>query len=119
MFAKISLTAAFLLLVAPPMACASNRNADQSRVDSPLGASQPGIVVAQDDPANVGINDNDNDNDNDATINDDNGDSRTTIDRQISRMPAQRQSDATSNLARRQRSGDAQAQPIERRIRSR
>src|SRR5271156_5363542 len=56
MFAKISLTAAFLLLMAPPIACASNRNATNPASGSP--ASQAGIVVAQDNPA-IGTNDND------------------------------------------------------------
>jgi hypothetical protein len=68
MFAKISLTAAFLLLVAPPIGCASNRNATSPA--SNARASQPGIVVAQDNPANVGTSDNDNNSDSDASDND-------------------------------------------------
>ena len=61
MFAKISLTAAFLLMVAPPIACASNRTA-ASR--APM---QPSLrmVLAQDSEPALGTSDNDNDNDND------------------------------------------------------
>ena len=81
MFAKISLTAAFLLLMAPPFACASNRSATNPASSSP--ASQPGIVVAQDNPANVGTNDNDNNNsDSDASDSDNNSDSNDNDDNQ-------------------------------------
>jgi hypothetical protein len=80
MFAKISLTAAFLLLIAPPLACASNRNAANPASSSP--ASQARIVVAQDNPA-IGTNDNDNNSDNsDATDNDNNGDANDNDDNQ-------------------------------------
>jgi hypothetical protein len=79
MFAKISLTAAFLLLMAPPIACASNRDATNPASSSP--ASQPGIVVAQDNPA-IGTNDNDNNSDNDASDSDNNGDSNDNDDNQ-------------------------------------
>ena len=68
MFAKISLTAAFLLLMAPPFARASNRNATNPASSGP--ASQLGIVVAQDAQPNIGTNDNDNNND--SNDNDDN-----------------------------------------------
>ena len=80
MFAKISLTAAFLLLVAPPIACASNRNATNPASNSP--ASQAGIVVAQDNPANLGTSDNDNNTDSDASDNDNDSDSNDNDDNQ-------------------------------------
>ena len=76
MFAKISLTAAFLLMVAPPIACASNRDA----ASMTRRANQParGMVLAQDVQPNLGTSDNDNNNDNDSTDsaddNQDNGD---------------------------------------------
>ncbi len=79
MFAKISLTAAFLLIIAPPIACASNRNA-ASYASTTRPADQPAraMVVAQDAQPNLGTSDNDSNNDNDssdsADDNQDNGD---------------------------------------------
>jgi hypothetical protein len=67
MFAKISLTAAFLLMVAPPIACASNRPST-ARTTNPLPHS---MVLAQDAQPNLGTSENDNDNDNDSTDSDD------------------------------------------------
>jgi hypothetical protein len=68
MFAKISLTAAFLLMIAPPIACASNRDtASMTR-----HANQPArsMILAQDAQPNLGTSENDNDNDNDNDSND-------------------------------------------------
>jgi hypothetical protein len=64
MFAKISLTAAFLLMIAPPIACASSRNAESMT----RHANQPAraMVLAQDAQPNLGTSENDNDNDNDS-----------------------------------------------------
>lgn len=74
MFAKISLTAAFLLMVAPPIACASNRQSMARTTNQ-----QPrGVMLAQDAQPNLGTSENDNDNDKDssdsADDNQDNGD---------------------------------------------
>ncbi len=80
MFAKISLTAAFLLLVAPPIACASNRNATNPA--SSRAASQAGIVVAQDAQPNIGTSENSNDNDSDASDNVNDSDSNDNDDNQ-------------------------------------
>lgn len=80
MFAKISLTAAFVLMVAPPMACASNRGA--TNLASSTRASQAGIVVAQDSPPSVGTSDNDNNSDSDASDNDNDSDSNDNDDNQ-------------------------------------
>ncbi len=67
MIPKISLTAAFLLMVAPPMACASNRDAtNPAPITRQAHESAPGMVVAQDNPSNVGTSDNDNDSDSDS-----------------------------------------------------
>jgi hypothetical protein len=72
MIPKISLTAAFLLMVAPPMASASNRDAASraplacQAYESPLG-----IVVAQDAQPNLGTG-TDSDNDNNDSDNDSN-----------------------------------------------
>jgi len=67
MIAKISLAAAFFLMVAPPMACASNRaTAKPAPKTRPAHESPLGMVVAQDDQSNVGNSDNDNGNDNDS-----------------------------------------------------
>ncbi|MGH7923236.1 MAG: hypothetical protein ACREQH_01440 [Candidatus Binatus sp.] len=66
MIAKISLTAAFLLMVAPPMACASSRDpANFAPTIRPANESPLGIAVAQDDP-NVGTADSDNGDDSDS-----------------------------------------------------
>ncbi len=101
MFAKISLTAAFLLLMAPPMACASNRNATNPTSSSP--ASQAGIVVAQDNPA-IGTNDNDNNGDNgDNDASDNNGDSNDNDDNQNADGNQMNEQNAAG--------GDQQAQP--------
>ena len=72
MFARISLTAAFLLMVTPPIACASNRPST-ARTTNQLPR---GMVLAQDDQRNLGqpnlgTSDNDNNNDNDSTDSDD------------------------------------------------
>ena len=61
MFAKISLTAAFVLMVAPPIACASNRPST-ARTTNQL---PHGMILAQDAQPNLGTSENDNDNDND------------------------------------------------------
>jgi hypothetical protein len=76
MIPKISLTAAFLLLIAPPMACASNFNAtNPAPITVHANALRPAIVIAQDDQSSVGTSTNDNDNsdsnDNDSDSNDD------------------------------------------------
>jgi hypothetical protein len=102
MFAKISLTAAFLLLMAPPIACASNRDATNPASSSP--ASQAGIVVAQDNPA-IGTNDNDNNGDNDANDSDNNGDSNDNDDNQNADGTQMNEQNAAGGDA------DQQAQP--------
>ena len=70
MIAKISLTAAFLLMVAPAMACGSTRDAVNPAPTALHAHESPvGIVVAQ-SQMGTGTADNDNDNDNDANSND-------------------------------------------------
>jgi hypothetical protein len=68
MIPKISLAAAFVLMMAPPMACASNRDAAIfAPVASRAHQSPAKIVLAQDAQGgqpSVGTTDNDNDNDN-------------------------------------------------------
>jgi len=66
MLAKISLTAAFFLMLAPPLACASFRDAARL-APSPSNQSPVGMVVAQDSQQNLGTSDNDNDNDSDSS----------------------------------------------------
>ena len=67
MIPKISLTAAFFLMVAPPMACASNREAtNPAPITRQAHASPLGMVVAQDDQPNARHFHNDNDNDSDS-----------------------------------------------------
>jgi hypothetical protein len=67
MFAKISLTAAFLLMVAPPIACGSNRDAaGYGSMTRPANQHPGAMVLAQDAQPNLGTADNDNDNDNDS-----------------------------------------------------
>ena len=64
MIPKISLAAAFFLMAAPPMACASNRNAaNPAPIPRQAHEAPLGMVVAQDNQSNVGTSDNDNDSD--------------------------------------------------------
>jgi hypothetical protein len=66
MLAKISLAAAFFLMVAPPLACASFGDAARlAPTTRPANQSAIGVVLAQDSQQNLGTSDNDNDNDND------------------------------------------------------
>jgi len=64
MIPKISLTPAFLLMVAPPMACASNRAAaNPAPITREAHQSPPAMVVVQYNQSNAGTSDNDNDSD--------------------------------------------------------
>ena len=78
MFAKLSLTAAFFLMVAPPMACASNCAASNpAPLTRQVHRAAVGIVVAQDSDSNAAASDdngNGNDNDNDSDSNDNDND---------------------------------------------
>ena len=67
MIPKISLAAAFLLMMAPPMACASNSRRFRNAAPITSGAhqSQPGVVLAQDGQPSMGTTNNDNDSDGD------------------------------------------------------
>ena len=68
MFAKISLTAAFFLMVAPSMAFTSSRAVAGS---SPITHRAPlGMVLAQDAQPAMGTSNNDNDSDNDSDSDD-------------------------------------------------
>lgn len=82
MIPKISLTAAFLLMVAPPMACASNRAATNPAPITRQAHEAPlGMDVAQDDQSNAGTSDNNNDNDsnsNDSADDNQNADANQT-----------------------------------------
>jgi hypothetical protein len=88
MIPKISLAAAFVLMMAPPMACASNHDvASCAPITRQANQSVPEIVLAQDsqDAPSMGTTDSDNDNssDNDNDSNDSaddnqNGDSAQT-----------------------------------------
>ena len=67
MFAKISLTAAFVLMAAPPIACASDRDAARLAPITLQANQRPlGMVLAQDSPPALGTSENENDNDNDS-----------------------------------------------------
>ena len=76
MIPKISLTAAFFLMVAPPMACASNRApSNPAPITRQAHAAPPGVVVAQDDQPNLGTSTNDSDsNSNDSADDNQNAD---------------------------------------------
>ena len=68
MLAKISLTAAFFLMVAPPLACASFSDAARLAPTTRSANQSPvSVVLAQDSQQNLGTSDNDNDNDNDSS----------------------------------------------------
>jgi hypothetical protein len=63
MIPKISLAAAFLLMMAPPMACASNRDAANfAPVTCQAHESPMSMVLAQDGQPSMGTTDSDNDN---------------------------------------------------------
>jgi len=67
MIPKISMVAAFLLLVAPPMACASTRDAiNAAPITRTANQSRPAILVAQDAQPAMGTGEDNNDNDNNA-----------------------------------------------------
>ena len=67
MIAKISVTAAFFLMVAPPMASASNRDtANPAPISRQAHESAPGMVVAQNDQSNASDAGSDNGNDSDS-----------------------------------------------------
>ena len=77
MIPKISLAAAFLLMMAPPMACASTRTlSNAAPITFGAHQSQPGVVLAQDGQPSMGTTNNDSDsdadNDNDDNDNDSN-----------------------------------------------
>jgi hypothetical protein len=77
MFAKISLTAAFLLMMSPPIACASNRDtAGLASMTSHANQPARGMVLAQDAQPDLGTSDNSSDNDSNDSADDDqdNGD---------------------------------------------
>jgi hypothetical protein len=81
MFANISLTAAFLLMVAPPMACASNRGlANPAPVSRRAIERRAGIVVAQEGDSNAATSDDDKDKDNDNDNADDNDNDNDNAD---------------------------------------
>ena len=76
MLAKISLTAAFFLMVAPPLACASFSDAARlAPTTRPANQSPIDVVLAQDNHQNLGTSDNDNDNDSNDSADDDKQDS--------------------------------------------
>ena len=69
MIPKISLAAAFVLMMAPPMACASNRDVSNSAPMTCRTHQSPAKIVlaqdGQDGQPSMGTTDHDNDNDND------------------------------------------------------
>jgi hypothetical protein len=76
MIPKMSLTTAFLLMVAPPIACASNRvAANPAPITRNAHESAAGMIVAQDDQPNVGTSDDNNGTDSDAASDSDSNDS--------------------------------------------
>lgn len=70
MFPKISLTAAFILMVAPPMACAS-RGAQRSLAPASVGAAAQRVVIAQTNESDDNDNDANTDSENDSNDNSD------------------------------------------------
>jgi len=66
MIPKISVAAAFLLMMAPPMACASSRDvANSAPIARQMHESPLGMVLAQDGQPAVGTTDSDSDDSND------------------------------------------------------
>jgi hypothetical protein len=79
MNAKISLTAAFLLMAMPPIACASIGDAaNPVRMSCQAQVSRAGTVLAQDNDSNSDASDSDNDKDD--KDNDDDNDSNDSAD---------------------------------------
>jgi hypothetical protein len=119
MFPKISLTAALLLMIAPPIACASNQGgADGARMTRTAQETPVGIVVAQDGQPNVGTSDNDNDNSGDSDSNDSAGDNQNGDGNQTDQQnadgnvqPAPPQEQATPDNDNDSDPGDAQQAP--------
>jgi hypothetical protein len=80
MIPRISLAAAFVLMMTPPIACASSRNAANSAsVTCQTHAAPLGTVLAQDAQPSMGTTDNDNDNENNSD-NDNDNDSNDNAD---------------------------------------
>jgi hypothetical protein len=76
MIPRISLAAAFVLMMAPPMACASTRDvASGAPINSRAQVSQPSTVLAQDDQSSMGTTNGDSDNDNSSDSDSDSNDS--------------------------------------------
>jgi hypothetical protein len=76
MIPRISLAAAFVLMMAPPMACASTRDAASGApITSRAQVSQPNTVLTQDDQPGMGTTNNDSDNDNSSDSDSDSNDS--------------------------------------------
>ena len=83
MIPKISLAAAFVLMVAPPMACASNHEvANSAPITRQANHSLPKVVLAQDgqDAPSMGTTDNDIDNSNDNNNDNNNNNSNDSAD---------------------------------------
>jgi hypothetical protein len=75
MIPKISLTAAFFLLAAPPLACASTRAAaNAAPMTCRAHQSQPGMMLAQDEQPSTGTTNSDDNSDNDSDANDNDND---------------------------------------------
>ncbi|MGA9724208.1 MAG: hypothetical protein WBQ86_17235 [Candidatus Binatus sp.] len=83
MIPKISLTAAFLLMVAPPMASASTRDAaNRAPLACQAHESPLGIIVAQDAQPNLGTDSDSDNNDSDNDSNDNDNDNNNQMDQQ-------------------------------------
>ena len=88
MIPKISLTSALFLMVAPPMACASNREATSpAPITRQAHAAPPGMVVAQDDQSNLGTSNNDNDSNSNDSADDNQTDQQSAADNDQSNPP--------------------------------
>ena len=70
MFPKISLTAAFILMVAPPMACAS-RGAQRNLTPASVGGPAQRMAIAQANQSDDNDNDANTESDNDSNDNSD------------------------------------------------
>ncbi len=75
MSAKISLTAAFFLIAAPSMACASTRAvANAAPMTCRAHQSQPGTVLAQDEQPSMGTTNSDDNSDSESDANENDND---------------------------------------------
>ena len=112
MFAKISLAAAFVLMTAPPMACASNRVLTDTTPMACRAIERPaGIVLAQASDSNAATSDDEKDSDNDNADDNDKDNDNDNENADQNQADNGQNGDNQMNQMN-QNQGDADSQPI-------